>query len=40
MYTSMKQASALVRIMTVEEKIAQLVSAWLEIAVDGSFTVR
>lgn len=40
MHTSMKQASALVRMMTVEEKIAQLVSAWLEIAVDGSFTVR
>jgi len=40
MHTTLKLASELVRTMTVEEKIAQLVSAWLEIETDGSFTVR
>ena len=40
MHTNLKLAYELVRLMTIEEKIAQLVSAWLEIAADGTFTVR
>ncbi len=35
-----ERAQQLLHTMTIEEKVAQLVSAWLEIQEDGSFSVR
>lgn len=40
MQQNRERAVELLKKMTVEEKVAQLVSAWLEIDLDGSFAVR
>lgn len=40
MQQNRERAIELLKKMTVEEKVAQLVSAWLEIDLDGSFAVR
>lgn len=40
MHTNHPRVQELIHTMTVEEKIAQLVSAWLEIEPDGTFGVR
>jgi len=40
MQQNRERAEQLLRSMTIEEKVAQLVSAWLEIREDGTFNVR
>jgi Beta-glucosidase-related glycosidases len=40
MQQNRERAQQLLHSMTIEEKVAQLVSAWLEIREDGSFSVR
>ncbi|WP_422477312.1 glycoside hydrolase family 3 N-terminal domain-containing protein [Pleomorphochaeta sp. DL1XJH-081] len=40
MHSNRERALELLRKMTLEEKVAQLCSAWLEISSDGSFTVK
>ncbi len=40
MYTDRQRVNELLRTMTLKEKIAQMVSVWLELSEDGSFNVR